>query len=145
MAAISVTAKNVRPLNGAIVRRWTAGASGTVGQVVYLNGSTGATAAIATSVAAAQAKGLVVGVNGQPGQTSFAAGDALDVVTYGPVAAGSGMTPGALLYTSAVTAGAVDETAPVAPTHVPYAVGYVEAATVMFVAPQSTLPVALSG
>jgi len=143
MAAITITATAVRPLNGAIVRRWTAGAAGTVGQVVYQNGATGATPAIATSVAAAQAKGLVVGVNGQVGQTAFAAGDALDVVVFGPVAAGSGMTPGGLLYGS-ITAGAVDHTPPAVATQVPYVVGYAESATIIFVAPQSTLPVALS-
>lgn len=139
MADISVTAGNVRPLNGAILRRGTAGGSGSCGDAVYLDGANGWKQADADALASAQARAIVVAVNGQPGATTFASGDRLDLVVYGPVAYGSGMTPGARVYVS-TTAGALDQTAPAGAGDYPFAIGWAEAADILFVQPQDAIP-----
>ena len=142
MADIAVTAKAVRPLNNAVIRRWPAGAAGSVGQVVYRDAD-GAKPARANAVGTSRGRGIVVGVNGQPGQATFAAGDALDVVTHGPVEFAAGLTVGAEVFVSPATAGATDQTAPTTATQVVFAVGYAESATILYVAPQAAAPVAL--
>lgn len=140
MADIAVTAAAVKPMNGALTRRGTAGAAGTVGNAVYLDGANGWKPADADALASAQARAIVVGVNGQVGAGAFAAGDRLDLVLYGPVTYGAGMTPGGRVFVS-TTAGACDQTAPAAAGDYPFAIGWAEAADVLFVAPATAIPV----
>lgn len=141
MADITITAASVRPLTGAIVRRGTAGTAGSVGDLVALQSDGYWDQCDADAVGTAQARGLVVGVNGQVGATTFAVGDTLDIVRYGPVAWGASMTPGGLVYAS-TTAGKGDQTAPATSGDFPFVVGYAEAAAILFVTPQAAVPTA---
>jgi hypothetical protein len=143
MADISVTAAQVRPLKGAIVRRFLAGATVNVGEAVYVHSDGTVKPADAdASLAAAQARGLVVGV-GVAGATAAAANQAVDVVTHGPVALGtSGLTEGGVVYVS-VTAGKLDQTAPaVAGDDYDFIIGWAESDGVLYVQPQMTIPAA---
>jgi hypothetical protein len=131
MASISLTAADIRPLNRAIVRRYDAAGSGGVGDAVYIDSNGAAALADADADASSRVKGIVVAVEG--GGTTFAAGDRLDVVTHGPVAGYSGMTPGAFVYAS-TTAGDIDSAAPAGSSgDYVHVVGYAESATVIYV------------
>lgn len=139
MADITVTAANVRPLEGAVMRRGTAGGSGSVGDLVYQASDGDWEQADADFLANSQARGVVVGVNGQAGATAFTAGDRLDIVRWGPVAWGASMTIPGRVYVS-TTAGKGDQTAPASAGDYPFVVGYAEAANILFVEPQSGIP-----
>lgn len=139
MADISVTAAVVRPLNGAVVRRGTAGGSGNLGAAVYLDGTNGWKLADADAEASSQGRGVVVGVNGNTALTAFVSGDEIDIVRQGPVAGFASMTPGGAVFVS-TTAGAMDQTAPATAGDFPFAIGYAESASVLYVQPQITVP-----
>ncbi len=138
MAVILVTPSAIKPLEGAIVRRGTAGAAGTVGQLVTLQADGFWDPASSTTSGLAAARGVVVAVNGQAGASAFAVGDRIDIVRYGAVAYGTGMTPAGAVYVT--LSGGGDQTAPVA--GVVFKAGYAEAANILFVDPQSGPPVA---
>ena len=141
MAVISITSGLVRPLNGAIIRRFAAGGAVSVGQAVYVDSSGDVQAADADAEASAQARGVVVGV-GVAGATSASTGQQVDVVTHGPVALGaSGLTDGAVVFNS-TTAGAMDQTAPALSGDYPFVIGWAESDGVLYVQPQVTVPVA---
>lgn len=115
------TADNIKPLEGAIVRRGTAGAAVAAGEIVTLqsdgywdpaDGTSAAQLAVAVSINAAAA-----------------AGGALDLVTHGPIKSLTGATPGTLVYVG--TGGEPVATAATKST----VVGYAESATVLFVRP----------
>lgn len=103
---VTVTVADVRPLSGAIVRRGTATEALAFGDAVYVDSATGnipnfskadASAVDALLVCA----GIVVAGNpANPGATSIAAGDPVDVVTHGPVTGFSSMTPGNTIWLS---------------------------------------------
>jgi hypothetical protein len=122
MAAITkADAANVKPLEGAIVRRITLGATTTAPSPVTLQSDgkwdpTDASAAQLTVVLALQSGGD---------------GDRVDAVTYGPAVALSGATPGTLVYASD-DAGLFDT----AVGTKDLAIGFAESATVLFVQPQ---------
>lgn len=137
MADVTVTPAKVRPLNGAVVRRGSAGATLTPGQAVYLDGANGWKLADADALASAQARGVVVSDGN--GGVSFASGQTVDIVTHGPVEGFSSLTPGGAAFVS-TTAGALDQTAPAASGDYPFSIGYAEQATVLYVAPQSHVP-----
>ena len=138
MADIAVTAADARPLEGAVIRRGTAGGSGNVGDLVYLASDGDWEQADADALASSQARGVVVAVNSQPG-TTFVAGDRLDIVRWGPVRWGASMTIAGRVYVS-TTAGKGDQTAPAAAGDYPFMVGYAEAANILFVEPQTSIP-----
>ena len=140
MAVITVTAANVRPLNGAIMRRGTAGASGNVGDAVYLDGTNGWKPADADVEAASIARGVVVAVNAHVGATAYETGDRLDIVVFGPVAMGSGMTPGGAIFVSP-TAGKIDQSASATQGDYNFRIGWAEAADIVFVSPATTTAV----
>lgn len=140
MAAITNTDANIRPLEGAITRRGTAGGSMNVGDAVYLDGANGWKQADADAEASAQARGVVVA--GPQGATAIVSGDRIDICVYGPVEGFASMTPGAVIYNS-VTAGALDQTASVIAGDYPFVVGYAESASVVFVDPQVIVPTAV--
>lgn len=141
MAAIEVTASLVRPLHGAVVRRFIAGAAVSVGQAVFIASDGLVEPADASAQDSAQARGIVVGV-GVAGQTSASSGQAVDVVTHGPVVLGvTSLDEGDVVYVSA-TAGAIDQTAPAAQGDYPYIIGWAESSGVVYVQPQMIVPAA---
>jgi len=82
--AVSVTAADVRPLPGAIIRRFAAGGSLTAGDPVFIASDGDVEQATANAAASARAMGMVVA--GSDGATTYASGDMVDVVKYGAVA-----------------------------------------------------------
>jgi len=140
MAAIEVAAVQIRPLNGALVRRFLAGAALNVGDAVYVDSSGEVQPADADALDSAQARGIVVAV-GTAGATSAGGGAAVDVVTHGAVALGTDeLTPGAAVYVS-VTAGKLDHTAPAASGDYPFVIGWAENDGVLYVQPQVSAPI----
>lgn len=115
------SAANVKPLQGAIVRRVTLGATTTAPAPItlqsdgYWDPTDASTAQLTVAVA------LQSGV----------AGDVIDAVFFGPVVALSGATPGALVYASD-DAGLYDTAVGTKDLKI----GYAESATVLFVNPQ---------
>jgi hypothetical protein len=83
MADLTITAANVRPLEGCIIRRFTAGEAMTPGQPVYMSAANTVSLCDASAVATNGCIGLVV--SNHNGAVSFAEGDPVDVVLYGPV------------------------------------------------------------
>lgn len=140
MADITVTAANVRPLNGAVIRRGEAGGSGSVGDLVYLDGTNGWKQADAdASQAAAMGRGVVVAV-GSEGATTFADGDKIDILVFGPFEGAESMTPGGVVYNSS-TAGAMADAAPAETgDDWDFIVGWAESASVIFFHPQTAVP-----
>lgn len=131
MSDITVTAADVRPLAGAMVLRFEAGAALDVGAVVYVDsdGNVQETDgdAIETTLPCV---GIVVAA--LDGDDDAADGEKVDVVVRGPVAGFSSMTPGALGYVS-------DGAGLLATTVVDngFIVGYAESASVFYVRPET--------
>jgi len=121
--AVDTTAANIKPLEGAVVRRYTAGAAVTIGAPVYLDASGYVQMADSDAVATNDVIGVAL-------QAASAAGEVIDVVVLGPVKSMTGATPGALEYTN-TAAGQISETAGTKTT----IVGVAESATVLFVRP----------
>lgn len=120
MSAITI-GTDIKPLQGAIIRRGTLGATVTKGHPVTLQ-SDGYWDHCNTSTAQ-----LTVAVAVEGG----AVGERIDLVVYGPIKCLSGATIGALVYGSD-TAGAYDD----AVGTKDLVIGYAESATVLFVNPQ---------
>ena len=120
--ARDTTAKNIKPLQGAVVRRYTTGAAVAAGEIVSMQ-SDGFVDPADTTSAAQTVVGIAL-------KAASAAGQVIDVVTYGPVKAITGGTPGATLHATD-TAGEPGESAG---TNAGVA-GYVESATIAFVRP----------
>jgi len=118
------TAELIKPLEGAIIRRFTAGAAITAGHVIAMMADGAVDPADGSAFVGTQVIGVAIAA-------AAAAGDLVDVVTYGPISAITGGTPAAIVYISD-TAGTVAETAGTKDT----IVGYVESATVLFVRPR---------
>jgi len=136
MANVTVTAKNVRALNGSGdggqvpgVFPYNAGGAGDVGDSVYLAADGDVEVTDASSAGTAASIGIVVSV-GTFGALTFAAGDRVAVCRHGKVAGFSGATPGSLAYASddaGELADAAGSTSRV--------VGRFDSATVLFVNP----------
>lgn len=120
--SISRATSDIRPLEGAIVRRFTAGAAVAVGEIVVMQ-SDGYVDPANTGSAVQACAGIAV-------QAATAAGQIIDVVVFGPIKCVSGATPGATIYASD-TAG---EPAESAGSNLGV-VGWAESATVVFVNP----------
>lgn len=144
MAAIGVTPSLVRPLHGAVIRRFRTGAALAVGDVVYIATDGDIEPADADAQLSACGRGIVVAVE-VDGAVSASAGKMVDVVTHGPVELGptSAMTIGSVIYTSP-DAGKLDQTAPGSGDY-PFIVGWAMTGTAMYVDPQSTLPTVVGG
>jgi len=121
--AYDTTAANVKPLQGAIIRRYTAAAAIDAGMAVYLSANDTVTKCDGNAVASTLP---FVGIALQ----DVATGDRVDVVVFGPVNSVTGGTAGSLLYLSD-TAGEVAESAGTKQ----FQIGFVENATVIFVSP----------
>jgi hypothetical protein len=130
MARDTVVA-NIKPLDGAVVRRFTAGAAIEPGELVSMQSDGKIDPAIGTSVAAAQCLGVALPPRNQG--TAYADGDIVDVAVFGACKCLTGSTPGALAYVSD-TAGEPSETAGTKAS----IVGIVESATVLFVRCQAS-------
>lgn len=121
--ARDTTADNIKPLNGAIIRRYTAGAAVAAGEIVSMQ-SDGYVDPANTTSAAQKVVGVAL-------QAASAAGQVIDVVVFGPVVCVTGATPGATIHASD-TAG---EPAESAGTNGGIT-GIAESATVVFVRPE---------
>jgi len=87
MADLTITAADVRPLPGCIIRRFVAGGAITVGSPVYLSAAGAIAAADGSAVNTAAAIGVLVSsVSGNASATALASGEYGDVVLFGPVA-----------------------------------------------------------
>lgn len=120
--AFARATSDIRPLEGAKVRRFTAGAAVAVGEIVVMQ-SDGYVDPANTTAATQVCAGIAV-------QSAAAAGDVIDVVVFGPIKCVSGATPGSVIYASD-TAG---EPAESAGSNLGI-VGWAESATVVFVNP----------
>ena len=110
MSDISLTLLQISELPGAIGRDILAGGAGSVGDSVYIDSNGAVQKAKADAIATAKGWGLVTAV--ENGAQTFAAGDMVHVVFYGPVTGFSGLTPEARQYISAATAGKLADAAP---------------------------------
>ncbi len=119
--ARDTTAANIKPLEGAIIRRYTAGAAIAAGEIVSMQSD--GFVDPSDSTGAAQ---TIVGI----AQKAAAVGDRLDVVVFGPVVCLTGATIGGAVYDS-TTAGEPAQTTAGNQKQV----GWAESATVLFVRP----------
>lgn len=136
---MAVTAANVRPLEGSVIKQFYAGGTNTVGNAGYIASDGDVEATDANAAATVKGAGIVVAVADTSGLTVAASGDALSLVVFGPVAGFSSLTPGAIQYISE-TAGAITETAPTGAGTWTHVIGYALAADVLFVQPGTSAP-----
>ena len=121
--ARDTTAANIKPLEGAIIRRFTAGATIAAGELVSMM----ADGFVDPTDTGTFAGALVVGVALQ----AVSSTEVVDVVTYGPVKCITGGTPAALVSGSD-TAGEPSESVGTKDV----IAGWNESATVLFVRPR---------
>lgn len=121
--ARDTTAEHIKPLEGSLTRRFTAGATIAAGEIVALM----ADGYVDPADTAAFTGSVVVGIALQ----AAAATERVDVVTFGPVVCLTGATVGALVYASD-TAGEPSESVGTKDV----LVGFNESATVLFVRPE---------
>jgi hypothetical protein len=121
--ARDTTAANVKPLEGAIVRRFTAGAAVAAGELVSMQAD-GKVDPSDSTAAKMPVLGVAIGAGADGGR--------IDVVVFGPVVCLTGATPGALVYNS-TTAGEPLESVAGNQT----VAGVAESATVLFVRPSN--------
>lgn len=123
--AVQTDTTLIKPLEGAIVRRYTAGAAITAGVPVALDSSGYVQTADGNSSdpVADMIQGIAI-------QAAAAAGERIDVVVYGPVSCMTGATAGGYVYISD-TAGLPDVSSTSNGV-----IGIAESATVLFVRPQ---------
>jgi len=122
--ARDTTAANIKPLEGAITRRFTAGAAIAAGELVSMMADGNVDPTNTTAFTGAQIVGVAI-------QAAAAAADRVDVVISGPVKCLTGATPAAIVYGSD-TAG---EPAESAGTKSAIA-GFAESALILFVRPR---------
>lgn len=134
MAAETITAANVRPTIGSIIKPIQAGEIVDVGESVYM-ASTGKVLLTDADVAVtARSIGLVVAI-GAYGKLSSVADEMVDVLLWGVTEGFAGLTPGELLFASIVP-GAIDPVVPAGSSaDFAWVVGYAFSATSVFVNP----------
>jgi len=135
MSDVTVTAGDVRPLNGAIILRRTAGGSINIGDAVYLNSSGNAvqTAAGTDTIGSALVVGVAVATPDGSGGTVVASGQHVDVVVFGPVAGFSSLAEGSHHWVSANAGKIADARA--GTTYFNYIVGVAWDSTTLLVHP----------
>lgn len=121
--ARDTVAEHIKPLEGCLTRRFTAGTTIAAGEIVALM----ADGYVDPADTAAFTGSVVVGICLQ----AAIVGQRVDVVTFGPVVCLTGATVGALVYASD-TAGEPSETVGTKDV----LVGFNESATVLFVRPE---------
>ena len=130
MAAVTVTAADVRPLEGSVTRRYVAGEALNVGKSVYIASADNKVYLSDGDVSAEAARAIGVVCESFDGETSIAADDPASVVVFGPVSGFSSASPGSYGYVSN-TAGAIDTAAGT----YSFILGYFETDTIFFVNP----------
>ncbi|MFA4972553.1 MAG: hypothetical protein WC683_08050 [bacterium] len=83
MADLTITAASVRPVGHCLIGRFTAGATLTPGQPVYLSGNDTVSLTDGSALTTAACIGLVV--SNSNGAVSFSSGEEVDVVMFGLV------------------------------------------------------------
>ena len=119
----NTTAELIKPLDGAVVRRFTAGATIAAGEIVALMADGYVDPANTTDFTAACVVGIAI--------KAAVSGQRVDVVTLGAVVCLTDATPGSLIYASD-TAGEPSESVGTKDV----LVGVAESATVLFVRPE---------
>jgi len=119
----NATAELIKPLEGAIIRRFTAGTTIAAGEIVSMMADGYVDPADTTAMTGAIVMGIAL--------TAAVVGQRVDVVTYGPVVCLTDGTPANLVYASD-TAGEPSETVGTKDV----LVGITESATVLFVRPE---------
>lgn len=119
----NTTAELIKPLEGAVIRRFTAGTTIAAGEIVSLMADGYVDPANTTDFTAACVVGIAL--------KAAVAGDRIDVVTHGPVVCLIDGTPANLVYASD-TAGEPAESVGTKDV----LVGITESATVLFVRPE---------
>ena len=127
-ATVETVAEHVKPLEGSVVRRYTAGSTLVAGQPVTLAADGFIDPSDGSDATLSFCKGIVL--------TDAVVTDRVDVVVFGPVQCMTAATVGALIYVSD-TGGALAESAGTKST----IIGQADSATVLFVNPQ---PITLS-
>lgn len=140
MAQMAYVAKNIRALEGAVLRHFQAGATISVGQLVFVaaDGEVEVADADNGNARAARAIGIVVAVSDEYGGTVANAGDGLTVCVYGAVSGFTSLVESTYGYVSE-TAGQIEDTPPTGQTNV-YIVGIAHAENIFFVNPGITAP-----
>ncbi len=138
MADISLTLLQISELPAAVGRDIEAGGAGSVGDAVYLDAANKVQKANAAAIATAKGWGLVTAV--ENGAQTFASGDMVHVVFYGPVTGFSGLTSGTRQYLSAATAGKLADAAPSAADSVVWPFSVAMDASTIFVLPFAPVP-----
>lgn len=139
--AITNTDAQIRMLEGAVGRDYTAGGSFSIGDPVYVNSSGNVLAARANAAATSYAIGIAVAST--DGDTSIVSGERVTVCVFGPVGGFAGLVEGGLTYLDSAAVGLVDAalTGTGKWSHV---VGYGERDSVLFVMPAAAAPTSLS-
>lgn len=119
---MDTTAEHIKPLEGAIVRRFTCGSTIVAGQPVTMS----ADGFVDPSDASDVTLSFCIGIAIQGGLV----GERIDVVVFGPIICVTGMTIGTLVFVSD-TVGETTQTAGTKTT----IVGWAESASVIFVNP----------
>jgi hypothetical protein len=136
MADVTVTPKNVKPLNGngsggQVPGCWpyTLSAAANVGDAVYVSGNDTVAPTDADSAGTAAGIGYIVAI-GTEGNLVGASGDRVSVLKIGRMAGFSGATAGALAYASGTTGKTADAAGTTSRV-----LGRFESATVLYVNP----------
>lgn len=133
MATIALSSRaDVKPLPGALCRRFPCASAVFSGQAVYINSSGSVAPADATTFAHAISPGITVANN--TGGTVFAAGDMIDVCVDGPLAGFSGAAEGSFAFLSGGTVGIIQD-AVASSGNYAYIVGQMHSATILFINP----------
>lgn len=122
-ASRNTTAELIKPLEGAIIRRYTAGATIAAGEIVSMM----ADGYVDPADTSAMTGAIVMGIALQ----AAASGGRVDVVVYGPVVCLSGAAPAQFVYATD-TAGEPGDAVGTKDV----LIGIAESATVLFVRPQ---------
>ncbi len=142
MSAITVTPKNISAdfdRGSDIVDFVVGAASVAMGDVVYLDSNNQLQKAIATSSAAAQAIGIVVGVPNFYAETTAPQNSWAAVCVHGLVFGFTGLVSGQPLYVSKTTAGGLDTAVPASGAY-SLIVGNAEGSDSFFVRPGQSAP-----
>lgn len=142
LMAITVTAKNVRMLAGAIGRDFEAAGTINVGDAVYLDTSGKIVQARANAAATSFAVGVLVA--SYDGDTSIGSGERGTVCTFGPVGGYAGLIEGSPTYLSDAAAGGLVDTQPSGTGKWSHVIGYGERDGVLFVLPGVKAPQSLT-
>ena len=134
MADITLSSRNdIKPLPGAMCRRFECGGTVLAGYPVYLDTAGDVNCADAVTFAHATAIGIAVADN--DGGTAFADGDYIDVCVLGPLAGFSGLAEGTLHFTSA-NPGSISNVSPGSGNY-EWILGMAHASTILFLNPFS--------